>query len=120
MGCFESWDEFGVFQRTVERSTRYVLSDRSKRFIGELIDTSEKRKRVIEQRVVWRAQLDYRFKTFYQRRFHLEGEALVYDDDLEPVGEVPTALWCPVNDPLAGSGPGGTDKPEGDSLPVRG
>ena len=46
---------------------------------------------MIEQRVVWRAQVCHTFKTLYQRKFHLDEEALVFEDDLEPIAEVPTA-----------------------------
>lgn len=92
MGGFESWDEFNVFQRAVERNTRYVLGEREQRFIEEVKNTSEKRRRVIEnQRIVWRAQVCHTLTDVHRRKYRVNCEGCVCDEDLELVGQVCTA-----------------------------
>jgi hypothetical protein len=92
MDAFESWNEFGIFSEAVERKARYLLDDRSKRFIKSVTQTGEKRKRVVpKDTLLWRAQLDHTVRTIYLRRHHPEGNSPLVDDDMEPVGEVPTA-----------------------------
>lgn len=92
MDGFESWDEFGIFSQTVERKTRYVFDGRGNRFIETLIHTSEKRQRAIEKETTfWRAQLAHSLRALHRRRSHMGDDPLVIEDEMEPVGEVPTA-----------------------------
>ena len=95
MDGFESWDEFGIFRQAVEQKARYVLDERSARFIRDVIQTSEKRRRMIRaDTIFWRAQIANGSKPLCQRTHRLEGEGtLIIDDEIvEIIGTVPTAV----------------------------
>jgi hypothetical protein len=64
MAEFQSCNEYRIFADFVKHKARYVLDERSKRFLQVVLDTSEKRKMLLPQRSqLWRAQLTHDLRT---------------------------------------------------------
>lgn len=61
---FQSWAEYAIFAEFVKCKARYVLDERSKRFLEVVLKTSGKRNRTLPQRSkLWRAQIGHGWRT---------------------------------------------------------
>ena len=64
MAEFQSWNEYHIFADFVKHKARYVLDERSKRFLQVVLETSEKRKMLLPGKsTLWRAQLAHDLRT---------------------------------------------------------
>lgn len=64
MAEFESWKQYWEFSHFIMRKARHILDAKNQRFLETVVETSAKRKGVIEKgAVLWRAQLDHGWRT---------------------------------------------------------
>jgi RES domain-containing protein len=93
VATFESWNEYGSFQRLVKTNARYVLDESSNRFLEAIKQTCTPRRvsAIPSGTEYWRAQIDHTWKPVFEPRWHVETDALVMDDGYEQTGYMPTA-----------------------------
>ena len=64
MAEFETWKQYWEFSHFVRRKARHILDATNQRFLETVVETSKKRKGVIEKdAVLWRAQLGHGWRT---------------------------------------------------------
>jgi RES domain-containing protein len=96
MAEFESWKQYSEFSDFVMRTGRHVRDAKNQRFLDTVVQTSEKRKRLIGKgAVLWRAQLDPKVRKILppKRMFPMRDRA--NEGRVNPKG-IP-CLYCSTN-----------------------
>jgi hypothetical protein len=83
MAEFKSWTSYGNFKHFVENKNRYIRNQESEKFLETVLETSEKRKRILRRgKILWRSQLGHDLREPYDYQgVHFDAELVPFSPD---------------------------------------